>query len=54
MKWEDSTDLDDIDDDDRAAFEVLRKACQPLRRLHALLNLRSEGTTFAHGLCTIY
>ena len=27
MKWEEAADLDDIDEDDRAAFEVLRKAC---------------------------
>jgi len=25
MKWEEDEDLDDIDEDDRAAFEVLRK-----------------------------
>jgi len=25
MKWEEGEDLDDIDEDDRAAFEVLRK-----------------------------
>ena len=54
MKWEDSTDLDDTDDDDRAAFEVLRKASQLLRPLRALPNLRSEGTAFTHGLCTIH
>jgi hypothetical protein len=27
MKWEEGADLDDIDEDDRAAFEVLRKVC---------------------------
>ena len=30
MKWEEGADPDDVDDDDRAAFETLRKACQPL------------------------
>jgi hypothetical protein len=30
MKWEEGADLDDVDEDDRAAFEILRKACQPL------------------------
>jgi len=29
MKWEEG-DLDDVDEDDRAAFEILRKVCQPL------------------------
>jgi exportin-T len=28
MKWEEGADLDDVDEDDRAAFEILRKACQ--------------------------
>jgi exportin-T len=28
MKWEEDADLDDIDEDDRAAFEILRKVCQ--------------------------
>ena len=30
MKWEEGADLDDVDEDDRAAFESLRKVCQPL------------------------
>ena len=30
MKWEEGADLDDVDEEDRAAFEILRKACQPL------------------------
>ncbi len=39
MKWEESADLDDNDDDDRAAFEVLRKVFLPLRHLYAFPNL---------------
>jgi hypothetical protein len=38
MKWEESADLDDIDEDDRAAFEALRKVCQPLMRSFTLLS----------------
>jgi hypothetical protein len=30
MKWEEDAELDDVDDDDRAAFEILRKAGQLL------------------------
>ena len=39
MKWEEGADLEDIDEDDRAAFEVLRKACQPLMRSYLLLSI---------------
>jgi hypothetical protein len=38
MKWEESADLDDIDEDDRAAFELLRKVCQSLMRSYTLLS----------------
>jgi hypothetical protein len=27
MKWEEGADLDDVDEDDKVAFEILRKAC---------------------------
>lgn len=36
MKWEEGADLDDIDEDDRAAFEGLRKVRQPLTCLYVL------------------
>jgi len=56
MKWEESADLDDIDEDDRAAFELLRKACQLLMRLYAFLPIKllPEGASFDHGFSTIH
>jgi hypothetical protein len=43
MKWEEEeeedVDLDDIDEDDRAAFEVLRKVCQSLVLVCVVFNL---------------
>ena len=39
MKWEESADLEDVDEDDRAAFEILRKACQPLIVSYTWLSL---------------
>ena len=28
MKWEEDTDVDELDDEDRGAFESLRKVCE--------------------------
>jgi hypothetical protein len=56
MKWEEGADLDDVDEDDRAAFEILRKACQPLIISYTWLSIKliPEGTSFVHGLRTIH
>jgi hypothetical protein len=55
MKWEECADLEDIDEDDRAAFEALRKACQPLMRLpYFSIELLPKGTSFSHGFRTIH
>ncbi len=56
MKWEEGADLDDVDEDDRAAFDILRKACQSLiRHIHYFpVESLPEGTSFVHGLRYIH
>ncbi|KAH9178275.1 ARM repeat-containing protein [Lactarius sanguifluus] len=54
MKWEDSADLDDIDEDDRAAFEVLRKELRSL--MDSVLSIDQElvvGAIRTHALQTL-
>jgi hypothetical protein len=56
MKWEEGADLDDIDEDDRAAFEGLRKVRQPNMFICVAfpIELLPEGASFAHGFRIIH